>query len=138
MVEDFITKVQRDLDLQNPFHAERLAAAVLSTLRETISSAAASAIELQLPKGLQSYWVGDPFKTEFRTHRREEIWREDLFFDRVGRLAEIRDPQLIEDVVRVVFSRFQEVLDDQDVDFFATSLPGRIRALWVEGKPVLS
>lgn len=137
MVEDFITKVQGDLDLQNPFHAELLAAAVLSTLRETIASAQAAAIELRLPKTVQAYWVGDPFKTAFRTHRREEIWREEQFFDRVGRLAEIRDPKLTEDIVRVVFSRFQALLDDQDVDFFSTRLPGGIRMLWVEGAPAL-
>jgi len=137
MVEDFITKIQGDLDLQNPFHAELLAAAVLSTLRETISSAQAAAIERRLPKAIQAYWVGDPFKTEFRTHRREEIWREDQFFERVGRLAEIRDRRLTEDIVRVIFNRFQALLEDQDVDFFATRLPGNIRTLWVEGVPAL-
>jgi len=137
MAEDFITQIQGDLDLQNPFHAELLAAAVLSTLRETIASAQAAAIELRLPKSVQAFWVGDHFKTEFRTHRREEIWREDQFFERVGRLAEIRDPKLTEDIVRVVFNRFQALLDDQDVDFFSTKLPGAIRTLWVEGVPAL-
>lgn len=137
MVEDFITKVQRDLDLQNPFHAELLAAAVLSTLRETISSAQAAAIELRLPKAIQPFWVGDHFQTAFRSHRREEIWREDQFFERVGRLAEIRDRKLTEDIIRVVFNRFQEMLDDQDVDFFSGRLPERIRTLWIEGAPAL-
>ncbi|MNT87226.1 hypothetical protein D3C72_2276140 [compost metagenome] len=55
----------------------------------------------------------------------------------MGRLAEIRDRKLTEDIVRVVFNRFQEELDDQDVDFFATRLPERIRTLWVEGAPAL-
>jgi uncharacterized protein (DUF2267 family) len=137
MVEAFITKIQGDLELQNPFHAELLAAAVLSTLRETIFSADAAAIERQLPKSIQAYWVGDMFKTAYRTHRREEIWREDQFFERVGRLAEIRDSKLTEDIVRVVFNRFQEILNDQDVDFFATKLPSGIRMLWVEGAPAV-
>ncbi len=137
MMEDFISRIQGDLELQNPFHAERLAAATLSTLRETISSAQAAAIELRLPKSLQPFWVGDPFKTAYRSQQRDEIWREDQFFERIGRLAELRDKKLIEDVVRVVFNRFQEVLDDQDVDFFATRLPQSIRMLWVEGAPAL-
>lgn len=137
MAEDFITKIQGDLDLQNPFHAELLAAAVLSTLRETIGSAQAAAIERRLPKSLQAAWVGDPFKTQFRTHRREEIWREDQFFERVGRLAEIRDRKLTEDITRVVFNRFQDLLDDQDVEFFSSHLPGSLRTLWVEGVPAL-
>ncbi len=137
MVEAFITKIQGDLELHNPYHAELLAAAVLSTLRETINSADAAAIERQLPKDFQAYWVGDMFKTGFRTHRREEIWREDQFFTRVGRLAEIRDPKLTEDIVRVIFNRFQEILNDQDVDFFATKLPTSLRQLWIEGAPAL-
>lgn len=137
MAEDFITQIQRDLELPTSFLAEQVTAAVLSTLRETLSSPQAAAIELRLPKDLQAYWVGDPFKTEFRTHRREEIWREDQFFDRVARLSEVRDLGRVENLIRVVFARLQTVLDDQDVEFLASHLPGRIRSLWVEGAPAL-
>jgi uncharacterized protein (DUF2267 family) len=135
MAEDFITKLQGDLHLQSPHRAECLAAATLSTLRETLTSPQAAAIELALPKELQAYWVGDRFQHGYRDQRRAEIWRADLFFERVGRLGEIRDPQVVEDVVRTVFQRFQEMLDDQNVEFLASRLPDKIRLLWVEGAP---
>lgn len=135
MAEDFITKLQRDLNLSSPYRAECLAAATLSTLRETLTSPQAAAIELALPKALQAYWVGDRFQHGYRDQQRAEIWREDLFFERIGRLGEIRDPRTLESIVRHVFQRFQEELEDQDVEFFATRLPGRIRTLWVEGAP---
>lgn len=135
MAEDFITKLQRDLHLPSPYRAELLAAATLSSLRETLTSPQAAAIELALPKELQAYWVGDRFQRGYRDQTRAEIWREDLFFERVARLGEIRDPKLVPEVVRTIFHRFQEVLDDQDVEFFATRLPGKLRLLWVEGAP---
>lgn len=128
-MSQFLEEVQQQVGLGNEDQAEKLAEAVLGTLRSSLTPEEASHVEAQLPEYVADLWRGNFFERIAHKVQGAESWGYDGFVTTVAEDGWSREQA--EGATRAVFHLLKAQIDEGEQRHVAAQLPSDLESVWL-------
>lgn len=127
--KEFLDQIEQRSDLEAE-DAERIASAVLLTLRTRLSSNEIIDISENLPEDIEKLWEGGWLQRLMSRLQSLRAMDQDEFLEQIREAADLPDIADTKRITEIVFNVLKSAIPAQEVEHISSELPEDLRTFW--------